>query len=59
MDWAFVGLILGSLVTSQHSSKEACEGRRVVLAEKGVIGECHETKPKYVYGSGSIQLLSR
>ena len=38
--YIFVGLLLGSLVTSHHDTKEACEGRRVTLAEKGVVGRC-------------------
>lgn len=39
--YIFIGLLLGSIVTSTHDSKEACLGRRDVLAEKGVTnGEC-------------------
>ena len=38
--WLFIGILLGSIVTSSHDTKEACEGRRVVLTEKGVNGQC-------------------
>ena len=40
MDWVFMGMLLGSLVTSAHPSREACEGRAVMLKEKGVVGKC-------------------
>ena len=36
MEWTLVGILLGSIITSQHPSREACEGRAVVLREKGV-----------------------
>lgn len=42
MSWIFIGLLLGSSVTSQHDSREACEGRAVILREKGVAGKCHD-----------------
>jgi hypothetical protein len=40
MDWVFIGTLVGSLVTSTHSGRETCEGRAVMLREKGVIGRC-------------------
>jgi hypothetical protein len=44
MTWIFVGILAGSLVTSTHDNKEACEGRAVTMKEKGVIGgRCTET----------------
>jgi len=43
MIWIFTGVLLGSIVTSQHDSREACEGRRTILAEKGVQGQCIST----------------
>lgn len=49
MDWVFTGLLLGSLVTSQHASEEACEGRRAMLAKKEVVGQCN--KPQ---GTGAL-----
>lgn len=42
MTWIFTGLLLGSIVTSSHDSREACEGRAVLLKEKGVNGKCVE-----------------
>lgn len=41
MMYILVGILLGSMVTSSHDSREACEGRKTLLAEKGVISlEC-------------------
>ena len=40
MDWIFIGVLFGSIVTSTHSTREACEGRAVILKEKGVVGKC-------------------
>lgn len=38
--YVFVGILLGSIITSQHDNREACEGRKTILAEKGVVGQC-------------------
>jgi hypothetical protein len=40
--WIFIGLILGSLVISQHDTEEACQGRKAMLAKKKepVYGQC-------------------
>ena len=40
MTFIFYGWLLGSIVTSQHDTREQCEGRAVLLREKGVTGEC-------------------
>ena len=40
MKYLFVGMLLGSIVTSSHDSEEACKGREAILKEKGVIGQC-------------------
>ncbi len=40
LQWVFIGYLLGSTVTSQHDTREACEGRAVMLREKGVVGQC-------------------
>lgn len=42
MNWIFIGMLLGSVVTSSHDSKEACLGRQAVLKDKGVEGQCVE-----------------
>lgn len=60
MSWIYVGLLAGSLVTSTHDSKEACEGRAVTLKEKGVIGKCVEGASGFSTGlsySNTIQCL--
>lgn len=40
MGWIFVGLLLGSVVTSSHESEEACLGRKALLEKKEVRGQC-------------------
>ncbi len=47
--WLFIGIIAGSIVTSSHQNKEQCEGRRVILQEKGVVGQCVEQK-QFTFG---------
>lgn len=54
MNWIFIGLLAGSLVTSQHDTREACEGRAVVAREAKVErGKCVELAPAYGISSGS------
>lgn len=54
MNWIFIGLLAGSLVTSGHDTREACEGRAVIAKEKGVErGKCVELSQSYALGSGS------
>lgn len=57
MKWIFIGMLLNSIVTSDHDSREACEGRAVLLREKGVIGKCVEQQQQYglTFGSQSNQ----
>lgn len=38
--YIFVGVLLSSLVTSVHIDFEACAGRKAILIEKGVAGDC-------------------
>lgn len=59
MKWIFVGLLLGSTVTSEHDTREACEGRAVTLREKGVAGKCHETGSQFttIYSGNAIQCI--
>lgn len=42
MNWILVGTLLGSIITSQHDSREACEGRAVLLKEKNANVKCIE-----------------
>ena len=43
MHWLFIGALLGSTVMSFHDTREACEGRKTLLAEKSVTaGKCVE-----------------
>lgn len=38
--YLFIGILLGSIVTSTHDNREQCEGRATILKEKGVTGQC-------------------
>lgn len=40
MNWVLIGTLLGSIVTSQHEDRERCEGRAVILREKGAVVNC-------------------
>lgn len=40
MNWLLIGTLLGSIVTSNHDTREACEGRAVLLREKGAAVKC-------------------
>lgn len=57
MNWICIGLIAGSLVTSLHDNKEACEGRAVSLREIKAIVKCVEMPSRYnTSTSGLLQL---
>lgn len=58
MNWLFIRLLAGSVVTSGHDTKEACEGRRVTLTEKGVTGgQCVQAQQQYI-GMGVGRILN-
>lgn len=40
MVWILVGLVAGSLVTSQHDTEEACLGRKALLEKQAVSAKC-------------------
>lgn len=42
MSWIFVGILLGATVTFSTDNRETCEGKRVLLLEQKVRGDCHE-----------------
>lgn len=58
MNWIFIGLLAGSLVTSTHETEEACLGRAEVLKKKDVVGRCDKapTSGLTINGSGSIRI---
>ncbi len=52
--YIFIGMLLGSIVTSTHDNREACEGRKVVLIERGVTdGRC-ETARQIIGGTTTL-----
>ena len=54
MDWVLIGVVSGSLIVSAHTSREACEGRAVILRESKITSKCVEApKPSF---TGSIQI---
>lgn len=42
MTWFLIGWLLGTPVTDHFTNREACEGRAVILREKGFAGKCVE-----------------
>jgi hypothetical protein len=55
MAWILIGLLGGSLITSLHDTREACEGRAVVLREtKGLVAKCVELPRNSYITSGSV-----
>lgn len=42
MNWICIGLLAGSLITSTHDTREACEGRAVILRESKAVAKCTE-----------------
>lgn len=48
MTWIFVGTLLGSIVTSPHDTREACEGRATILREKGAAGQCVQAPTNFM-----------
>jgi hypothetical protein len=56
--YVLIGMLLGSIVTSTHDNREACEGRRVVLAEKNVVAEC-KSMTNYSTSTGNTYVLPK
>ena len=42
MKWILIGMLAESLLTSGHETREACEGRAVVLREQKAAVKCVE-----------------
>ena len=42
MNWIFIAVISGSIVTSGHETKEQCLGRKALLSEQKIEGKCVE-----------------
>ena len=42
MKYILIGYLLGSFVHSEHDTREACEGRAVMLREQKAIVKCVE-----------------
>jgi hypothetical protein len=59
MNWIFVGMLAGSLVTSTHDTKEACVGRAETLKEKSVVGKCIEHQPPFSYTTCGSCVITR
>ena len=47
MDWILIGILAGSIVTSGHPTREACEGRAVILREQKASARCVEVVNGY------------
>ena len=47
MNWIYVGIIAGNIMTSGHADKEACLGRKDIMEEQKVHGVCIEAPRAY------------
>ena len=61
MDWIFLGIIAGSIITSALPSEEACLGRKAVMEKLHIAGICVKVPSNSMgltsSGSNVIQLL--
>lgn len=58
MNWIFIALLSGNLVTSQHATEEACLGRKAMVEkDQKVSGKCVDMSPQYVTSSTGTILL--
>ncbi len=55
MNYLLIGTLLGSIITSPHDTREACEGRAVLLREKGATVQC-VTNTHTLSTSGTVLL---
>ncbi len=54
MNWVLIGLLAGSLITSQHQNEEDCLGRKAMLERQKVErATCVELKQWGTLSSGS------
>lgn len=59
MNWICIGLLAGSLVTSLHDNREACEGRAVTLREAKASAKCVEmSTPGITFGTLNCCVLT-
>lgn len=59
MTWFLIGWILGTPISDHFDKREACEGRAVLLREKGFSGKCVEldqVSSAVSWGTGSITI---
>jgi hypothetical protein len=54
MNWICIGMLAGSLITSTHETREACEGRAVILREAKASAKCVElpSRPTALWNGG-------
>lgn len=58
MTWFLIGWLLGTPISDHFDKREACEGRAVVLREKGFSGKCVEMDGPMVGGLWNGGVLS-
>jgi hypothetical protein len=47
MNWIFLAIVSGSILTSGHDTKEQCLGRKSILAEQKIEGKCVEAPKQF------------
>jgi len=59
MNWICIGILAGSLITSLHDNREACEGRAVTLREAKAVVKCVEMPSATISFSTTCCALGR
>jgi hypothetical protein len=54
MEWLYVGVVAGSIVASGHPTREACEGRRVIIQQQHKVDGICVMVPGHSLGSAII-----
>jgi len=60
MEWIFVAVIVGSIITSGHSTEEQCLGRKAIIEKDNkIVGTCIKA-PSHgtTWTSGSLITLT-
>lgn len=58
MNWIYIALLSGNLITSQHDTEEACLGRKAILEKENKItnAKCINMMTSFYGSIGTITL---
>lgn len=58
MKYILIGYLLGSFIHSEHDTREACEGRAVILREAKATAKCVDISTAQITFSPTTRCLS-